>query len=123
EWVDLSGGLGTVVDVLSVVGIGVVLGLMAFGFFGTRVALVVGSIATLASAPFAIGFLHTYPVLSGSLVAYAVSTVVCVALTFLNKTKRFDFDLIRERTGEFDPVDPHDSTHPEISVDTAELNR
>ena len=105
EWVDLSGGLGIVSDVLSVVGIGVVLGLMSFGFFGLRVAVIVGGIATVASAPFAIGFLHTYPVLSGSLVAYAVSTIVCVALTMLNKTKRFDFTLIKKRTGDFDTAE------------------
>jgi hypothetical protein len=85
-----------------VIGVGVVLALMAFGFFGLRVAIVVGVIATVVVAPFGIGFLHTYPVLSGSLIAYAVSTIVCVALTMLNKTKRFDFALIKQRTGEFD---------------------
>ena len=78
---------------------------MSFGFFGLRVALVVGTLATLVSAPFAIGFLHQYPVLSGSLVAYAVSTLVCVALTMMNRTRRFDFDLIKERTGSFDTGD------------------
>ena len=102
EWIDLSGGLGIASDVLATIGIGVVLGLMAFGFFGRRVALVVGTVSTLAAAPFAIGFLHTYPVLSGSLVAYAASTIVCVALTMANTTRRFDFALIKERTGDFD---------------------
>ncbi len=105
EWISLSGGWGLASDVLSVVGIGVVLALMSFGFFGLRVALVVGTLATLVSAPFAIGFLHQYPVLSGSLVAYAVSTLVCVALTMMNRTRRFDFDLIKERTGSFDTGD------------------
>lgn len=105
EWISLSGGWGLVSDVLSVIGIGVVLALMSFGFFGLRVALVVGTLATLVSAPFAIGFLHEYPVLSGSLVAYAVSTIVCVALTMMNRTRRFDFDLIKERTGSFDTVE------------------
>ena len=66
------------------------------------IALGVGIVSIVASAPFAIGFLHTYPVLSGSLVAYAVSTIVCVALTMMNKTKRFDFALIKQRTGDFD---------------------
>ncbi|GLU89700.1 sodium:solute symporter family protein [Agromyces sp. NBRC 114283] len=105
EWIDLSGGLGIASDVLATIGIGVVLGLMAFGFFGRRVALVVGTVATLAAAPFAIGFLHTYPVLSGSLVAYAASTIVCVVLTMANTTRRFDFALIKERTGDFDTRD------------------
>jgi len=105
EWIDLSGGIGIASDVLATIGIGVVLGLMAFGFFGRRVALVVGTVATLAAAPFAFGFLHTYPVLSGSLVAYAASTIVCVALTMMNTTRRFDFALIKERTGDFDTRD------------------
>ena len=105
EWIDLSGGIGIASDVLATIGIGVVLGLMAFGFFGRRVALVVGTVATLAAAPFAIGFLHTYPVLSGSLVAYAASTIVCVVLTMANTTRRFDFALIKERTGDFDTRD------------------
>lgn len=104
EWISLSGGWGLVSDILSVIGIGVVLALMSFGFFGLRVALIVGGLATVISAPFAIGFLHEYPVLSGSLVAYAVSTLVCVGLTMMNRTRRFDFDLIKERTGRFDTV-------------------
>lgn len=102
EWISMSGATGIIVDVLSVVGIGVVIGLMAFGFFGTKVALWAGSIASIASAPFVIGFLHDYEVLSGSLVAYAVSTLVCVGLSFRSK-KRFDFSLLAERTSEFDP--------------------
>jgi Na+/proline symporter len=110
EWIDLNGPIGIVSDVLATIGIGVVLGLMSFGFFGKRVALIVASVAILASAPFTIGFLHTYAVLSGSLVAYAVSTIVCIALTLPSKKEDFDFDLIAERTGSFD------------SVDTAELN-
>ncbi|WP_139347979.1 sodium:solute symporter family protein [Nocardia donostiensis] len=101
SWIDLSGGLGIVSDVLATVGIGVVLGLMAFGFFGKRVALIVGTVATVAAAPFAIGFLHSYPVLSGSLVAYSVSTITCVVLTLMSKCE-YDFALIKERTGDFD---------------------
>ncbi|GAA1326644.1 sodium:solute symporter family protein [Leucobacter albus] len=103
-WISMDGWVGIVFDVLSTIGIGVVLGLMAFGFFGKRVALWVGSIAIVAAAPFAIGFLHTYPVLSGSLVAYSVSTILCTLITLRSK-QRFDFDLIRVRTGDFDPVE------------------
>lgn len=114
EWIELSGALGIVSDVFAVVGVGVVLALMAFGFFGLRVAIVVGVISTVAVAPFGIGFLHTYPVLSGSLVAYSISTIVCVAITMLNKTKRFDFALIKQRTGDFDPADS------ELTIDEAD---
>ena len=117
EWIDLSGGLGIMSDVLATVGIGVVLGLMAFGFFGKRAAFIVGTIATVAAAPVSIGFLHQYPVLSGSLVAYAVSTIVCVAIT-LASDERFDFALIKERTGDFDPVD--DPNRGAASVESTE---
>jgi len=120
EWVDLSGGLGIVSDVFSVIGIGVVLGLMSFGFFGLRVAVVVGAVASVTSAPFAIGFLHTYPVLSGSLVAYAVSTIVCVAITMFNKDKRFDFSVIRHRTGDFDTAETEVISAAEGVVRTAD---
>ena len=100
-WIALDGAAGIVVDVLSVIGIGVVLGLMAFGFFGLKIAKIVAAVAILAAAPFAIGFLHDYAVLSGSLVAYAVSTLVCYFMCFRNKAN-FDFASIKERIGDFD---------------------
>ncbi|MDD0858963.1 sodium:solute symporter family protein [Arthrobacter alpinus] len=100
-WIALDGAAGIVVDVLSVIGIGVVLGLMAFGFFGLKIAKIVAAVAILAAAPFAIGFLHDYAVLSGSLVAYAVSTLVCYFMCFRNKAS-FDFASIKERIGDFD---------------------
>lgn len=102
SWISMDGGVGIFFDVLSTIGIGVVLGLMAFGFFGKKPALILAVVATVAAAPFSIGFLHQYAVLSGSLVAYAVSTIVCVALTMANTGKRFDFALIAQRTGTFD---------------------
>ena len=103
EWIPLSGVVGIGVDVLSVVGIGVVLGLMTFGFFGLRPALVVGAIASVASAPFVIGFLHDYATLSGSLVAYAVSTLICWALSARSE-EDFDFAEIEQlqRTGQWE---------------------
>ncbi|GAB3615771.1 sodium:solute symporter family protein [Okibacterium endophyticum] len=104
ELIPLSGVTGYAIDVLSVIGIGVVLGLMAFGFFGKKVALIVGIAAAVISAPFVIGFLHDYTVLSGSLVAYAVSTVICYLMSF-RSTKNFDFSLITQRTGDFDTRD------------------
>ena len=89
------------VDVLSTIGVGVVLGLMAFGFFGLRTAKWVAGVSIVVSAPFVIGFLHDYHVLSGSLVAYAVSAVVCCLMSF-RSNKDFDFALLKERTGNFD---------------------
>lgn len=110
EWIALGGAAGIFVDVLSVVGIGVVLGLMAFGFFGLKVAKIVAGVAMLVCAPFAIGFLHEYTVLSGSLVAYAVSTLVCFLMCFRNNAS-FDFASIKKRIGDFDDraeTDPTD---------------
>ncbi|NYG18493.1 Na+/proline symporter [Arthrobacter psychrochitiniphilus] len=101
EWIPMTGATGIIVDVLSVIGIGVVLGLMAFGFFGLKTAKIVAGVAMVAAAPFAIGFLHGYTVLSGSLVAYAVSTLVCYFMCFSNNAT-FDFDSIKKRIGDFD---------------------
>ena len=109
SWIDMSGAVGIGFDVLSTIGIGVVFGLMAFGFLGKRAALVVGVVSTLASAPWTIGMLHEYAVLSGSLVSYSVSTILCVALTMLNRDRRFDFAVIAETTGDFDDRDADDA--------------
>ncbi|ERG64951.1 sodium:proline symporter [Agrococcus pavilionensis RW1] len=101
EWVSLTGVLALPIEVLATVGIGVVLGIMAFGFFGLRVGVGVGIAATLAAAPFTLFFLRDYTVLSASLVAYAVSFLVCWALSVRSK-QRFDFATIRRLTGDFD---------------------
>ena len=100
-WIPMDGATGYAFDVIAVIGVGVVAGLMVFGFFGLKPARILGVVAALAVAPFAIGFLHDYAVLSSSLIAYAVSTVVCVLLSFRNQTA-FDFDQIAVRTGDFD---------------------
>lgn len=100
-WIPMDGAVGYAFDVVAVVGVGVVAGLMTFGFFGARPARIVGVLAALAAAPFAIGFLHDYAVLSGSLIAYAVSTVVCTLMSLSNRTG-FDFSRIARMTGDFD---------------------
>ncbi|WP_132994120.1 sodium:solute symporter family protein [Gordonia zhaorongruii] len=102
EWLSMNGATGIFFDVLSTIGIGVVLGLMAFGFFGKKPALTIAIVAIVAAAPFSIGFLHQHAVLSASLVAYAVSTMVCIAVSMMNTDKHFDFALIAQRTGTFD---------------------
>ena len=117
-WLNMTGGIAIITDILSTIGIGVVLGLMAFGFFGKKVALWIGTLSTLAAAPFAIGFLHQYAVLSGSLVAYSVSTILCVLLTVWSKKEPFDFELIKERTGDFDPVEEAQQTLSQAQRET-----
>ncbi len=106
-WIPMDGAVGYVFDVVAVVGVGVVAGLMTFGFFGARPARIVGVIAALVVAPFAIGFLHDYAVLSGSLIAYAVSTVVCTVMSLSNRTG-FDFSRIARMTGDFDVEEGED---------------
>ncbi len=104
SWIPVDGLWGYTVDVLSIVGVGVVLGLMLFGFFGGRVARIGGVVAALAVAPFAFGQLHDYAVLSGSLVAYAISTVLCYVMS-ARSSMEFDFATIKDKVGDFDPSD------------------
>lgn len=100
-WIPVDGVLGYAVDLVAIVGVGVVIGLMCFGFFGGRVARIAGIAAAVIAAPFAFGFLHEYAVLSGSLVAYAVSTAICFLMSFRSKSD-FDFSTIQNLIGDFD---------------------
>lgn len=104
-WFSMDGATGYIFDAVSVVGIGVVLGLMAFGFFGLKPALYLGAAGAAAAAPFVMGFLHDYEVLTGSLAAYAVSTVACYLMSVRSNTD-FDFDTIQQRIGDFDTRTP-----------------
>ncbi len=121
-WIPATGVWGIIVEALSIIGVGVVLGIMAFGFFGKTVAVWVGGIATVAMLPFGFDYLRDYETLSGSLVAYAVSFLVCWGMSVRSKMN-FDFDTISSVTGNFDtpedgsaePADelpnPDDTTH------------
>ena len=104
QWIPLEGAWALVVELLAIIGVGVVLGIMAFGFFGLRAAIVVGATATVAVLPFGFGFLRDYETLSGSLVAYAVSFLVCWALS-VRSSQDFDFSVIKKVTGDFDEED------------------
>ena len=101
ELIELQGWVALASDVLATIGVGVIAGLMAFGFFGGKVGRVVGVVVTLAVLPFGFGFLHTYPILTASLLAYAVSAILCVGLSF-NNTRLFDFSTIKKDAGSFD---------------------
>ncbi|MDI3330241.1 MAG: sodium:solute symporter family protein [Micrococcus sp.] len=105
EWIPFTGAVGLGVELLATVGIGVVLGIMAFGFFGLRPAVVIGGLATVVAAPFTLFFLRDYTVLSASLVAYAVSFLVCYLMSFRSK-QDFDFSVIKDVTGDFDNEAP-----------------
>ncbi|NLS09008.1 sodium:solute symporter family protein [Nesterenkonia sp. MY13] len=102
DWVPMDVAIFAIgIDLLNAIGIGVILGLMAFGFFGLRIGQITGVAATVISLPLVFGWMHEYTVLSASLVAYAVSTIVCIAMS-VRSGASFDFSLIKERVGDFD---------------------
>ncbi|HHX85828.1 MAG TPA: sodium:proline symporter, partial [Actinomycetales bacterium] len=105
-----------VIEALAVVGVGVVLGLMVFGFLGLRPALVVGAIAAVASAPFVFGFLRDYDTLTASLVAYAVSTLVCWGMS-VRSSMEFDFATIASRTRDYDTPEAAGAAGPAVAGD------
>ncbi|MGP9537330.1 sodium:solute symporter family protein [Brachybacterium sp. AOP43-C2-M15] len=119
--IPLTGVWALFVELLAIVGVGVVLGIMSFGFFGLRPAVIIGSLATIAVLPFGFGFLRDYETLSGSLVAYSVSFLVCYLMS-VRSSQDFDFSVIRRVTGDFDeetdaaaapgPLDDADGTPP-----------
>lgn len=116
-WIELVGPLALVSDILAVIGVGVVAGLMAFGFVGGRIARIVALVAIVAVAPFGIGALHAYPVLTASLLAYAISTIVCTALSWRSDMD-FDFSTIAQKTGNFD-VDTAEAPLPAMATATS----
>ena len=115
-WFSMDGMTGIFFDILSVAGIGTVLGLMAFGFFGLKPAIITSIVGAVISAPFVIGFLHDYTVITGSLAAYAVSTIICYLMSFKNK-ENFDFELIKERIGDYDPQHDLERGTPDDDLD------
>ena len=102
ELVSLSGGAGLFFELLASVGGGIIIALMAFGFFGRRVAIIAGSLAMLAMLIFATGFLRDYTVLLASLTAYGASTLVCTIMSLLSREPDFDFDTIKDKVGDYD---------------------
>jgi Na+/proline symporter len=92
-------------ELLAAVGGGVVLGLMAFGFCGRRMGLIVAAVSAIALAFFCVGFLRDYTVLLASLMAYGVSTIVCVVISLLSSSE-FDFTQIDQKVINYDPAKP-----------------
>ncbi len=118
EWVEMTGAVAVLFELLASIGGGVVIGLMAFGFFGRHAGFVAGIIAGLALMYFATGFLREYTVLLSSLLAYGVSTLVCVVVSLLDNQK-FDFELIKKRVGNYD--DRFDAPATTAAMKTAKL--
>jgi Na+/proline symporter len=103
ELLPMVGVIAGLFEILAAVGGGVVLGLMAFGFCGRRVGLIVGALSALVLAYFFVGFLQDYTVLMASLMAYGVSTIVCIGVSLMSSSK-FDFSQIDQRVINYDPA-------------------
>jgi len=117
--IPLDNFFGWIIDFLAVLGIGVILGLMAFGFFGLRTGQIVAVIAVLVTMPFALGVLRDYETLTASLIAYSVSTLVCYLMSMRSK-QDFDFEVIKHRTGDFDPTEEQERAKKIVQRKTAE---
>lgn len=105
ELLPMVGVIAGLFELLAAVGGGVVLGLMAFGFCGRRVGLIVAALSAIVLAYFFIGFLQDYTVLMASLMAYGVSTIVCIGVSLMSSSK-FDFSQIDQNVINYDPAKP-----------------
>lgn len=101
ELVPITGGTALLFEVLASVGGAVVIGLMVFGFLGRKLGMVAAAVTLVLMLIYATGFLRQYMVLIASLTAYGVSTIVCVAISLMSN-ERFDFNLIKQRVGDYD---------------------
>ena len=121
ELVSLHGAMALFFELLATLGGGVVIGLMAFGFFGRTAGLALGIVATLVLAPFAIGHLRDYAVLLSSLTAYGASAVVCTGVSLLSN-ERFDFERIGERVVAFQHSDNNESNPEEKEINACPVS-
>src|SRR5690554_2182266 len=102
ELLPMVGLIAYAFEVISAVGAAVVLGLMAFAFFGLRLGVVIGVLAGIAALYFNLGFMRDYTVLLASLTAFGVSTLVCTVMSLMSKAPRFEFDTINKKIQSYD---------------------
>jgi len=107
----MTGSVAIVFELLASVGGGVVIGLMAFGFFGRYAGLIAAVVVTLALGYYSVGALRDYTVLMASLTAYGASTLVCIGLSLMSNS-RFDFTLIKKRVGDYDTTEIKSNNTP-----------
>ena len=101
ELIPIIGITALFFEVLASVGAAVVIGLMVFGFLGRKMAVAAAALTLILMLIFATGFLRQYMVLLASLTAYGASTIVCVIISLMSN-EHFDFDLIKQRVGDYD---------------------
>ncbi len=101
ELIPITGITALFFEAMASVGAAVVIGLMVFGFLGRKAGMGAALITLILMLIFATGFLRDYMVLVASLTAYGVSAIVCTLVSLMGN-ERFDFDLIKERVGDYD---------------------
>lgn len=101
ELIPITGFTALFFEVMASVGAAVVIGLMVFGFLGRKIGMLAAAITLILMLIYATGFLRQYMVLVASLTAYGVSTIVCVVVSLMGD-EHFDFDLIKQRVGNYD---------------------
>src|SRR5699024_8768684 len=90
------------VEALSIIGIGVILGIMGFGFFGMRPALIIAVVGMVAALPYSFNYLRDYSVLTGAYVDYSIRFLMCYMMSYRSKEK-FESDISKKVTGDVDP--------------------
>lgn len=100
ELIPMFGVHAVAFEILAAIGAASAVGLLAFGTFGRRAGGIAAVVMFVAMLPLFIGFLRDYPVLLSALLAYGISTALCVGIS-LRGNERFDFDLIDERVLSF----------------------
>lgn len=101
ELIPITGITALFFEAMASVGAAVVIGLMVFGFLGRKAGMGAALITLILMLIFATGFLRDYMVLVASLTAYGVSAIVCTLVSLMGN-ERFDFDLIKQRVGNYD---------------------
>jgi len=101
ELIPITGVTALFFEAMASVGAAVVIGLMVFGFLGHKAGMGAALITLILMLIFATGFLRDYMVLVASLTAYGVSAIVCTLVSLMGN-ERFDFDLIKQRVGNYD---------------------
>ena len=101
ELIPIVGIAALFFEILASVGGAVVIGLMVFGFLGRKMGMGAAAITLVLMLIFATGFLRQYMILLASLTAYGASTIVCVVVSLMGD-EHFDFDLIKQRVGDYD---------------------
>ena len=101
ELIPIVGITALFFEILASVGGAVVIGLMVFGFLGRKIGMSAAAITLVLMLIFATGFLRQYMILLASLTAYGASTIVCVIVSLMGY-EHFDFELIKQRVGNYD---------------------